>query len=71
EEECTMLDLAQRVAEIVASETGQKVRIRYGQGHPGDSKRRLPNLEQTKKHLNWQANTTLEVGLDQTLRSML
>ena len=71
EEECTMLDLAQRVAEIVGTETGQTVRIRYEQGHPGDSKRRLPNLEQTKKHLNWQASTTLEDGLTQTLRSML
>ena len=71
EEECTMIDLAQRVAELVGNETGQTVRIRYEQGHPGDSKRRLPNLEQTKKHLNWQASTTLEDGLTQTLRSML
>ncbi len=71
EEECTMLDLAQRVAELVGNETGHTVRIRYEQGHPGDSKRRLPNLEQTKKHLDWQAHTTLEDGLGQTLRSML
>ena len=71
EEECTMLDLAQRVAELVGNETGHTVRIRYEQGHPGDSKRRLPNLEQTKKHLDWQAQTTLEDGLGQTLRSML
>ena len=70
-EECTMLDLAQRVAELVGNETGHTVRIRYEQGHPGDSKRRLPNLEQTKKHLDWQAQTTLEDGLGQTLRSML
>ncbi len=71
EEECTMLDLAQRIAVLVGNETGQTVRIRYEQGHPGDSKRRLPNLEQTKKHLDWQAHTTLEDGLGQTLRSML
>lgn len=71
EEECTMLDLAQRIAELVESEMGHTVRIRHEQGHPGDSKRRLPNLEQSKKHLNWQAHTTLEDGLDQTLRSML
>ena len=71
EEECTMLDLAQRVAKLVGNETGHTVRIRYEQGHPGDSKRRLPNLEQTKKHLDWQAHTTLEDGLGQTLRSML
>ncbi len=71
EEECTMLDLAQRVAELVGNETAQTVRIRYEQGHPGDSKRRLPNLDQTKKYLNWQAHTTLADGLDQTLRSML
>lgn len=71
EEECTMLDLAQRVAELVGHGTGHMVQIRYEQGHPGDSKRRLPNLEQTKKHLNWQASTTLEDGLTQTLRSML
>ena len=71
EEECTMLDLAQRVAKLVGNETGHTVRIHYEQGHPGDSKRRLPNLEQTKKHLDWQAHTTLEDGLGQTLRSML
>ncbi|MED5496294.1 MAG: NAD-dependent epimerase/dehydratase family protein, partial [Candidatus Thermoplasmatota archaeon] len=71
EEECTMLDLAQRVAELVGNETAQTVRIRYEQGHPGDSKRRLPNLDQTKKYLNWQAHTTLANGLGQTLRSML
>ena len=71
EEECTMLDLAQRVAKLVGNETNHTVRIRYEQGHPGDSKRRLPNLEQTKKHLDWQAQTTLEDGLGQTLRSML
>lgn len=71
EEECSMLDLAQRVAELVGNEIGHAVRIRNEQGHPGDSKRRLPNLEQTKKHLNWQAQTTLEDGLGQTLRSML
>ena len=71
EEECSMLDLAQRIAELVENETGQAVRIRHEQGHPGDSKRRLPNLEQTKKHLNWQAHVTLEDGLGHTLRSML
>ena len=71
EEECTMLDLAQRVAELVGNETGHTVRIHYEQGHPGDPKRRLPHLEQTKKHLDWQAHTTLEDGLGQTLRSML
>ena len=71
EEECTMLDLAQRVAELVGNETAQTVRIRYEEGHPGDSKRRLPNLDQTKKYLNWQNHTTLEDGLVQTLRSML
>ena len=71
EEECTMLDLAQRVANLVGNETAQAVRIRYDQGHPGDSKRRLPNLDQTKKYLNWQAHTTLADGLGQTLRSML
>ena len=71
EEECSMLDLAQRIAELVENETGQAVRIRHEQGHPGDSKRRLPNLEQTKKHLNWQARVTLEDGLGHTLRSML
>ena len=71
EEERTMLELAQEVAELVGNETGQSIRIRYEQGHPGDSKRRLPNLEQTKKHLNWEAQISLEDGLVQTLRSML
>jgi len=71
EEECTMLDLAQRIAKLVGNETGRIIHIRYEQGHPGDSKRRVPNLEQAKRHLNWQAHTTLDDGLAQTLRSML
>ena len=71
EDECTMLDLAEQVAAIVGHELGRTIDIRYEQGHPGDSKRRLPNLDQTRKYMDWQAHTGLEDGLVQTLRSML
>ena len=71
EDECSMLELAQHIVELVQNKLGRTIQIRHGQGHPGDSKRRLPNLEQTKKHLNWQPVTTLKEGLAQTFRSML
>ena len=71
EDECSMIDLAQQIAELVENELNHVIHIRHEQGHPGDSKRRLPNLTQTRKHLKWKARVSLEDGLSQTLRSML
>ncbi|MGB1792845.1 MAG: NAD-dependent epimerase/dehydratase family protein, partial [Candidatus Poseidoniaceae archaeon] len=71
EDELSMLELAKRISALVEQETGRSTILRFEPGHPGDSKRRLPNLSLTKKHLNWRAMTSLEDGLLQTLRSML
>ena len=70
-DELSMLELAHRIAELVERETGRSTTLRFEKGHPGDSKRRLPNLSTSEKHLNWQAKTSLADGLLQTLRSML
>ena len=71
EDELSMHELAQRIADLVEQETGRLTQRRFEEGHPGDSKRRLPNLIQTKKHLGWSAEISLNEGLLQTLRSML
>lgn len=71
EDELSMHELAQRIADLVEQETGCLTQLRFEEGHPGDSKRRLPNLIQTKKHLGWSAKISLNEGLLQTLRSML
>ena len=71
EDELSMLELAERISALVEQETGRSTTLRFERGHPGDSKRRLPDLSLTKKHLNWRAMTSLEDGLLQTLRSML
>ena len=71
EDELSMLELAERISALVEQETGRSTILRFEPGHPGDSKRRLPDLSLTKKHLNWRAMTSLEDGLLQTLRSML
>lgn len=71
EHEISMLDLAQIIARMVGQETGETVELCFEEGHPGDSKRRLPNLSSTEECLNWSAEVSLESGLVHTLRSML
>jgi len=71
EDEISMFDLAKRIASLVEQETGQAICVEFGNGYPGDSKRRLPNLLEAQNHLHWKAEVSLEEGLLQTLRSML
>ncbi len=71
EDEISMAELAKRIANLVEQETGQTVSVDFSEGYPGDSKRRLPNLFQAENTLQWKAETSLEDGLLQTLRSML
>ena len=71
EDEISMLDLANRIAALIEQETHQTISIEFDTGYPGDSKRRLPDLQQSQKYLHWKAETTLDEGLLQTLRSML
>ena len=71
EDEISMSELAKRIASLIEQETGQFVSVDFSEGYPGDSKRRLPNLFQAENTLQWKAETSLEDGLLQTLRSML
>ena len=71
EDEISMLDLANRIAALIEQETHQTISIEFDTGYPGDSKRRLPDLQQSQRYLHWKAETTLDKGLLQTLRSML
>ena len=55
-----MLDLAKRIQELTNAE------IRFSPGHPGDSLRRLPDLEDNNL-IEWRASTTLEEGLSRLI----
>ena len=50
-----MLDLANCIRSIVEEETGWEIKLEHREGYPGDSKRRLSNLSETRKLLNWEA----------------
>ena len=69
--EITMLELARKISILVEKETGTLPEIVFEEGYPGDSKRRCPNLADTKEQLAWNADISLEQGLLQSLRSML
>ena len=60
QEEVSMLDLASTVNRIVGSLAVDCV---LTGGYPGDSKRRLPNIESSKTALGWSPKITLDVGL--------
>ena len=69
--EISMLELAQQISILVEQETGTLPELVFEKGHPGDSKRRCPNLANTMEQFAWRAIIDLEQGLLQTLRSML
>ena len=71
DEEISMLNLAERIGQLVEEQTGQSINIQFESGHPGDSKRRLPHLLEAETHLQWKAQISLDEGLLQTLRSMV
>jgi nucleoside-diphosphate-sugar epimerase len=59
-EEVSIEALAQMCLEI----TGSDSEIRYQEvGHPGDSKRRVPDISETQSALGWSPNQSLEDGL--------
>jgi len=58
--EVSITDLAEMCLEI----TGSESEINYQEiGHPGDSRRRVPDVSQTQAVLGWSAITTIEDGL--------
>lgn len=71
EHELSMLHLAQQICQLVEQETGRKITLNHGEGYPGDSKRRIPDLSKSQTLLNWKAEVSLQEGLVHTLRSML
>ena len=55
-EEVSILDLANRIASLT------KTSVIHGEGYPGDSLRRLPDVASCQ-NLAWEASTTLDEGL--------
>ena len=70
-EEISMLELGKRVCQLVNEKTNTSVQVEMVGGYHGDSLRRLPHLLDAEESLGWSATTSLEVGLRQTLDSML
>ena len=66
-----MLELGEKICQIVHEKTNRLAKIEFSEGYPGDSQRRLPRLVDAEESLGWAARTSLEVGLRQTLDSML
>tara|TARA_B110000444_G_scaffold45778_1_gene41704 strand:- start:786 stop:1760 length:975 start_codon:yes stop_codon:yes gene_type:complete len=70
-EEISMLELGKRVCQLVNEKTNTSVQVEMVDGYHGDSLRRLPHLLDAEESLGWSATTSLEVGLRQTLDSIL
>lgn len=70
-EEISMLHLGEAICDMVHEKTGVLVQVEMTEGYPGDSLRRVPHLVEAENSLGWTATTSLEVGLRQTLESML
>ena len=66
-----MLELGEKICQIVHEKTNRVAKIEFSEGYPGDSQRRSPHIIGAKESLGWAATTSLEVGLRQTLDSML
>ena len=60
QEELSMLELAASVNQIVGTLAVDCV---LAGGYPGDSKRRLPNIESSQSALGWSPQITLDAGL--------
>ena len=61
QEEVSMLELAASVNQIVGTLAVDCV---LAGGYPGDSKRRLPNIESSQSALGWSPTIMLDVGLE-------
>lgn len=70
-EEISMLELGEKISRLVNEKTNTSIQVEMTEGYPGDSLRRLPHLVDTEDSLGWFATTSLDVGLRQTLDSML
>ena len=60
-EEITISQLAEKVVSASNKDTSD---IEFGTGYFGDSKRRLPDISDSKRLLGWQPNVDLQQGLE-------
>ena len=63
--ETSIADLAAHISAL----TGALVSVGQ-QGHPGDPRRRRPEVDTVKQRLGWEASTSLEDGLQRTWRAL-
>ena len=65
-EEVTIGELAKMVVDVVEQSgwQGELPAIEYSQGYHGDSKRRLPDIDETREVLGFSAPTSLRQGLE-------
>jgi UDP-glucuronate decarboxylase len=61
--EITILDLAQKIIKL----TGSKSRIVHKPLPVDDPRKRQPNIEFARQHLNWEPKVEFEVGLPKTI----
>ena len=63
--ETSIADLAAHISALTGASVSE------GQpGHPGDPRRRRPEVETVKQRLGWEARTSLEEGLQRTWRAL-
>ena len=64
-EEISIIDLATKITQF-----GEDVDLIHSEGYHGDVKRRLPNISNSEKFLNWKAKISLDEGLEMMWNSI-
>ena len=64
-EEISIIDLATKITQF-----GEDVDLIHIEGYHGDVKRRLPNISNSEKLLNWKAKVSLDEGLERMWKSI-
>lgn len=65
QEECTNLEIAQTILELLGK---SRKLIKFVTDRPGHVRRHAVNAEKIKQRLNWQAGTSFEAGMELTVK---